>query len=340
MAAWQMKAQDEIQIRSVEMIPMGDGTNTYRDFATKKHLEGAHRIIFDDSEYVVANFKNGLPDGSWEKYRYNKLKEKSTYLDGRLTGTKIEYFSDGVTVFKEFHLKNGKLDGRLVEYYTDGQICKDEMYKEGVEHGAQKKFDQTGKLTSDRFFQNGKAEGKQMIIWSSNIGDFITYSNCVNGLRHGEYVETFLSGSIRKKGVYKNGEEDGVWIENFENGKPKSFKTYKNGVLNGDSKTYFNDGSIERLIPYVNDQKEGASKEYYFGTNVLKSEIAYTAGKENGTYKLFYDDGKVREEGRAEQGTRVSTKEYYRNGQLKAVKERQGGAWETIESYSQDGKQL
>lgn len=333
-------SQQVTQIRSVEKIAMGDGTYTFRDFDTKKHLEGNHRLIMDDREYVLASFSNGLPHGSWETYRYNKLKEKKNYLMGRLDGALIEYYGDGTTPCKEAMMKNGKMHGRWVEYYTNGNIAKDEFYQDGLEHGRQTAFNHDGTLKRDCFFKNGKPEGKQKNLYRSNTGDFWQESNCKNGIRQGQFTETFLNGNLKTKGEYLDGEKNGVWIVNYENGRPKSYQTYKKGKRNGDSKTFFDDGNVQSITPYVNDLKEGIAREFFETTKTLKAEISYVANYEHGSYKFFYDNGKLLEEGHTERGYRIYAKEYFINGQLRSVKEQKDGVWETTERYDQSGKQL
>ena len=88
---------------------------------------------------------------------------------------------------------------------------------------------------------------------------------------------------------------------------------------------------------YVNNKRDGISKEFFNGSGKVKCEYTFKSGNREGAFKRFYEDGVVSEEGRYENDSEVYRKEYYSNGKLKSVKERQNGSWETVEQYDANG---
>ncbi len=333
----------EFDISRITVINLGDGRMLFRDRESDKPIAGQHRIIDGyHSEYVQAEFAEGLYNGSYERYKYNKLAEKGSYKEGRRDGTWFEYNSDGTSPKSERRFKDGKLDGMQKTFYTNGKLESEKGYKMGAEDGPERRWEyQTGKQTVDANYKDDRPEGKQTRHISSNVGEYTQVSNYKNGLQTGEYSETWLSGMLRTKGQYKEGKKDGQWIENNTDGTRKLETTYKAGELDGEAKTYYTDGTVERISLYTNGSRAGVTKEFYYGSGKLKNEYTYADGFKSGPYKLYYDDGTVREEGRCESNNPVYTKEFYKNGKVKQIRERNSsGQWETIEQYDSDGKQL
>lgn len=332
-------AEQPTRIGTVESIPMGDGTTTFRDAESQVFLQGEQRLIVDERSYIVAKFDNGLPSGSWELFRNNLIREKLNYSAGRLDGTQIYYFGDGVTVNRKFEVVAGELNGMMMEYFQDGKVYKETSYKAGKQDGIDRLYSQTGELLWDCFYVANKPHGKQSQKYTGDAGDFTQVSFYENGVLTGKYTETWSNGTVRKEGEYdKAGKKSGRWIVRDKFGKIERDNTYKNNAYDGVTKTYFTDGTVEKTINYVQGNKSGVTTEYFFGAgSVVKSETTFAEGVQHGPYKIFYDTGKLREEGRAENDIVVYSKEFYPNGRLKAINERQNGTMTTIEKYSEDG---
>lgn len=333
----------EFDISRITVINLGDGRMLHRTMDGEQTLSGQHRIIDGRrSEYVEATFADGLYHGSYERHRNNKLAEKGSYKEGRRDGAWIEYFSDGVSVKSERHFKEGKLDGIQKTFFTDGKTESEKGYKEGVEHGPERKWDyQTGKQIVDANFRDGRPDGKQTRFITSNTGNYVQVSNYADGVQSGDYSETWADGVVRTSGIYKDDKKEGKWIENNRDGKPRSESTYKGGELNGESRTFFTDGTIDKITNYRSGVREGVSQEFYYDSGKLKNEYTYADNWKEGAYKIFYDNGTLREEGRCERGNEIYQREYYYDGKLKQVRERNSrGQWEILEKYDSHGNKL
>lgn len=231
-------AQETVfQVADVTVINYGDGRLLFRQFnEDNTPLNGQHRIIDGyRSEYVLADFKDGMYSGDFKHFKNNKLKEGGTYKEGRKDGVYKEYYSDGVKIKKETPYKDGKLNGIVTSYLTNGKPEKEKGYAMSVEHGIERSYDYETGNVSQRNYKDGRQHGAQTIYYSSNIGDFVERSSYEEGRRVGEFSETFTNGTIKKLGWYNSeGKKDGEWLER------ESFSAKDNGKFSGQRIIYKN----------------------------------------------------------------------------------------------------
>ena len=124
-----LNAQKEYSIDCVTVINLGDGRILHRDISGNKPLNGEHRIIDGyHSAYILAGFKDGLYNGDYEEYVYNKLKAKGSYREGWKNGI-FKKFDDEGRVTEEKSYKDGKLDGAHRTFYTNGKLEMERFYK-------------------------------------------------------------------------------------------------------------------------------------------------------------------------------------------------------------------
>ena len=341
MISGSMLAQKEYQIEKVKVINDGDGRLLFRTNDDNEDLLNGKLRIIDGyhSEYILADFKDGMYNGEYQHFRKSKLKEFAQYKEGRKHGTSKEYFADGETVEKEYSYKDGKPDGLLKTYHHTGKIHTEKGFKDGIEHGVDRAFDETGKLIREAKFVNGKADSNQTQRIISDKGDYEIKSSSKDGLQEGEYIETYEAGNIKTKGAYKAGKKNGRWETYKKDGIPDKVVTYRSDVLHGESITYYTDGSVNEIINYADGKKDGISKEFHFKTGYPKGEYTYSKGKRNGAYKRYYDENNLKEEGRFENDAEVYMKTYYKDGKLESIKERKSGdmSWTYLEHLHSDG---
>ena len=333
-------AQEKVyQIEEITVINYGDGRMLFRlNNEEKTPLNGSHRLIDGyHSEYILADFKDGMYHGNYRHFKGNKLLEECRYKEGNRDGLYKRYYGDGQTVQSERTFIDGKVDGVSRTYHSNGKVETEKVYKLGIEDGYDRRYDSDGTLTLDECYKDGKRDGKWTQHLSSNLGDIVRISFYKKGLPDGQWSETWKDGKPRSKSSYKDGKKEGVWIRYGKGGKPEKSTTYKNDEKNGEEITYFTDGTPEKSSNYLNGKLNGVTKEFYFGSGQCKSEYTFKNGKREGAYKRYFDTGKLREEGRCEADSEVYRKEYYANGKLKSVAERKGGGWNTIERYDSDG---
>lgn len=135
-------AQNTVQIRDIELINLGDGqlTGQKRD-SERTLLNGKFRIITGyTSEYIDAEFSNGLAIGKWEYYKDNNLAESSNYENGYENGEKIIYHKDGKIIKTRASMLNGKVEGTVVTYDSDGKKEYEKSVKKRDQRRAGKNF--------------------------------------------------------------------------------------------------------------------------------------------------------------------------------------------------------
>ena len=338
-------AQEEgVQIQMVERIPMGDGTWVYRyAMGDKKHLEGECRLTVNEREYIVADFKNGLPEGKWETFRYNKLYERRNYKKGKLDGKITTYGSDGETVKTESTSSSGKRNGRYASYYTDGTLEKEQEFKEGKEHGYLRTYDRDGNIKWDCYYEDGKMEGQQTQLISSNQGNYVKISNYKKGNLVGDYSEFFEKGGLKEKGQYdEKSKKTGLWVRRLKLGRRIDETEYKNGERNGKRMTFFDDDSApDKIEMYKDDKLNGVTVTYHSKTRRIETEITYVDGRREGPYKRYRENGKdLEEEGKYTDGNITYRKSYYPNGKVRQIEEGKSFDFKVIEKYDETGKKI
>lgn len=248
--------EKKYQIEEISYINYGDNRILFRELNEEKTpLQGENRIIDGRrSEYILATFKDGMYHGNYKHFKNNILHEESNYNEGRIDGVQKKYNFQGlITSSAEF--SDGKLNGVYTTYYQNGKIETEQEFKMGIEHGFCYRYDkETGKRTSETYYNNGKNDGTWIQHISGNRVDYIEYSQFKDGILIGEFSRKTEDGIYILKGFYKNGKKDGEWIIQDADGTPREMVTYNEGTKNGPFKYYYSNGSLREEGKYKNDQ--------------------------------------------------------------------------------------
>lgn len=124
----------------------------------------------------------------------------------------------------------------------------------------------------------------------------------VNDTLNGLYVEFYNNGNEAERGLFENGERIGLWTYRYHDGSIKSqgiegVRIANNGyIFNikiGEWKWFFENGNLEK-IGYYNDngKEEGIWKEYY-DNGKLKLEENYSNGNYDGYVTEYYNNGQL-----------------------------------------------
>lgn len=167
-----LHAQKEYPIDRITAINLGDGRILHREISGDKPLDGEHRIIDGyHSAYILARFKDGLYNGDYEEYIYNKLKAKGSYKEGWKDGTFRKYDDEG-RVTEEKSYKSGKLDGAHRTFYTNGKLEMERFYKAGKQDGKDVYYEFDGTLRREILNHlsanpSSKASGENICLYLS-----------------------------------------------------------------------------------------------------------------------------------------------------------------------------
>lgn len=265
-------AQEKVyQIEEITVINYGDGRLLFRlNNEEKTPLNGSHRLIDGyHSEYILADFKDGMYHGDYRHFKENKLLEECRYKEGNRDGLYKRYYGDGQTVQSERTFIDGKRDGKWTEHLSGnaGDVTRISFYKNGLSDGQWSETWKDGKPRSKSSYKDGKKEG----VW----------------IRYGK------GGKPEKSTTYKNDEKNGEEITYFTDGTPEKSSNYLNGKLNGVTKEfYFESGKCKSEYTFKNGKREGAYKRY-FDTGKLREEGCCEADSE--VYrKEYYANGKLK----------------------------------------------
>lgn len=265
-------AQEKVyQIEEITVINYGDGRLLFRlNNEEKTPLNGSHRLIDGyHSEYILADFKDGMYHGDYRHFKENKLLEECRYKEGNRDGLYKRYYGDGQTVQSERTFIDGKRDGKWTEHLSGnaGDVTRISFYKNGLSDGQWSETWKDGKPRSKSSYKDGKKEG----VW----------------IRYGK------GGKPEKSTTYKNDEKNGEEITYFTDGTPEKSSNYLNGKLNGVTKEfYFESGKCKSEYTFKNGKREGAYKRY-FDTGKLREEGRCEADSE--VYrKEYYANGKLK----------------------------------------------
>ena len=92
---------------------------------------------------------------------------------------------------------------------------------------------------------------------------------------------------------YLKGNRHGKWIQYFPGHVLKEFRTFDQGKKTGAFVQYFPTGKKQQAYHFQNDEYQGLAREWN-ESGVLIREMHYVAGHEEGSQKLFYDNGQIR----------------------------------------------
>jgi uncharacterized protein len=268
------------------------------------------RGLVIDRENINRVDKNGLKQGRW-KYFYadGKLRLEGTYRDDKRNGYFKEYDEKGMLLDIAKYVNDEKqeetpelvkLDVKT-DYYPNGKPKTVASYKGNTPEGIRRDYDSTGKVIASYIFRKGN------MVAEGIIDD--------EGIRDGEWKEYYEDGTLRSEGMYSLGNRIGRWRFYHPNNSIEQEGNYNNqGNTEGPWKWYFDDGKVLREESFRNGLPEGLYTEYNEDGKVvvqgeyldgleegfwkyeygdIREEGTYRAGKRNGEWKLFYDNGQL-----------------------------------------------
>ena len=177
-------------------------------------------------------------------------------------------FKDGKFIYPDTDKPyTGNLDVINEDWGKDAvEFNKD--YVDGVLHGTEKTYYQSGKLKS--------------------IGHF------TKGILDGVVTGYYKDGSVQVVGHFSNGIKDGSVLYYYPNGSKQVEMFYDNGKLQGTVKTWYENGNVMKSIPYSKGMVHGTLETYYESGGVFE-EVEYNFGTPK-YMRIYLEDGTVADE--------------------------------------------
>ena len=332
----------------------------YNENGVIQSLVYYHNGYITDREQINRYDRNGLKQGVWKEfYDDGKLKNESSFKDGRLNGLYKEFnekgnlilvlkYEDDQLIAEDVELEEG-VEIRN-EYDDQNRLVKSGPYKQNIPIGIHRSYDPTGEVTGS-FIYNDYGE-----VVSEGIIDN-------EGKKRGVWKDYYTSGETKAEGQYENNYRSGKWKFYHKNGQVEQTGDYSRGRITGLWRWYYEDGSILREEQFYNGREDGYLIEYSIDGRIITEgdyiegepegnwyyrvgdhiEIGdFITGLREGKWKYFYADSTLKFEGYFIQGNPDGKhKLYYNDGALKEERYYVMGIKEkNWRKYDQEGKLL
>jgi antitoxin component YwqK of YwqJK toxin-antitoxin module len=299
-----------------EAKPVSDGYQVFYYPNGRKSSEGTMRDgkpdgywkTYNEEEMLVSegNRKNFELDSTWKFYdEKGKIALEINYLKGKKNGIRKTYREDEII---EENFINDSKEGLTLYYFFDGKLKREVNFKNGLEDGPAKEFDRDGRIITLITYKSGFIVERELIN---------RYDN--NGRKHGPWKYFYADGKVHREGTYKHGQENGYFKEYDKDGNLVTTEKFADGVKLEDvaelvkldlRKDYYPDGKVKIAATYNKEGKpEGVRREfapdgtieksYIFRNGIMIGEgIVTEKGERDGFWKEYYDDGRLRAEGK------------------------------------------
>jgi antitoxin component YwqK of YwqJK toxin-antitoxin module len=316
--------------------------------------------------------QNGRPNGYWKTYFPNgELQSEGNRVDFELDSTWVFYGDEGMKN-SEIDYKNGVKEG-VVKTYKNGVLQQVGQYCAGSKCGISTYYYPTGEVSKVVPYENGKEHGEgfeydvdgRVITLLKYQEGFLRRADKINrlddrGNKRGPWISYHPNGKVAEEGFYMNDKKNGIFKTFNKQGDLLTLEKYRDGELVVDSEesvildlrnTYYPDGKVKSSGGYVEGKKEGTHRVYASTGEVISGEL-YSKGEKigegivdqnggfQGDWKLYYDSGELKAEGKYEDSERTGEWIFYHpNGTVehkgKYVKGLPQGAWKW---YYDNGK--
>ena len=261
---------------------------------TPEYIEGQTAFCKEESEKLVCR------------------DAEKNMLSGHIVG-----YSDKDKNKLEFNVQNGLFEGVAKAYDEQGNKIIESIGKDGKLNGIAKYYDKEGKLTKKLLYKDG--EIIKSYFYSEN-GKLVQESEFKDGKVYKKHY--YESGKLMQEGEYKDGKLDGVVKDYYENGKLNLEWNYKDGKPDGLVKKYYENGKLMGEVLFKAGKEIPPKKVYFYYENgkleqLLENENV-NSKKLTGIVKDYYENGKLKHEGRYKDDKREGIHRFYdKDGNIK-----------------------
>lgn len=339
---------------------------------------GYNKFYFDNGKISSeGTLRDGKPDGYWKTYFMNgKLKSEGNRVNFLLDSTWKFYNEEGKLVLTYMY-KQGKKNGFKKTYDPkEDYLVQEENYVADIKQGYTNIYYKNGKLRQKINFIEGKEEG--MSYEYAEDGTIITLTEYKYGFirkqerinrrdengKQGIWKEFYDNGVIKTEGTYSDDKKDGYFKEYNDRGGLVNTTKYVGGVLQKNvpelarvdiKNDYHPNGKLKYSGGFKEgDIAEGVHRTYDSTGKILEARvyrdgellgvgIVDERGNEQGPWKEYHPNGKLKGEGEFKDAKRIGPWEFFHpNGKVeqKGVYDKKGKAQGTWKWYYEDGNLL
>jgi antitoxin component YwqK of YwqJK toxin-antitoxin module len=136
-------------------------------------------------------------------------------------------------------------------------------------------------IKNDVVFFNGKIYNGFLYEMHPNTKDTIAIEGYFDGVLHGLCKKWYPNKKLLEERFYSHGEKNGKQIAYWENGNKKFEFIAKNDAYEGEMREYTFDGRLIHLATYTNGQEEGTQKMWY-DNGKIRANYVIIKGKRYG----------------------------------------------------------
>jgi antitoxin component YwqK of YwqJK toxin-antitoxin module len=251
-------------------------------------LDGSYKILQQRGGYVVATFRDGVIDGSWERYSSQRiLLEQSNFVDGRPDGESRYFTSTGKLKNIEIY-DQGVPNGVCKRFSRNGNVIEATTHKDGIKVLVEAFYDSGNPKRIEPYVDNLKHG-----IWKTFYPDGTleaehTYEHDV---QTGPSTEYFRSGQKKVSGLIgKTGYRQGKWLSYYDSGQLRTENYYEDGRVIGPERSFYENGEKKQACKLNQQRSDGSCKLFDDVGRLLKKwELAHH--KRHGKYQEFFDNG-------------------------------------------------
>jgi antitoxin component YwqK of YwqJK toxin-antitoxin module len=256
----------------------------------QKNLLKLCNVIGNVTTEVVTD-RDGYYNGEFKRlYLDGKPSQISNYEQGKEQGKGTSYYKNG-KVRAEYINKDDQLDGIYKSYFDDGQLQSEGYYVAGQKQGYWYTYNILGKLIEREYYLDGEFHGPQRYYFGNGKQSKVIWFDKGEETK----IQKFDTlGKVVFDYKIQLGKDNFITEVNPLNKKSRTFHLTRN-FLQGEQLNYLPNQQIFARSYFVN-------------------------GNYDSVYTVYYPNGKVRVEGRYNQGSRQGAWKYYSpEGKLNSV---------------------
>lgn len=248
----------------------------------------------------------------------------------------------GVSGFKTFQYESGKKmsEGEMVNskeqgkwtfWYENGNTQSIAFFSNGIPDSLWQWFNESGKILRIGNYEKGLEHGVWMNYYEN--GSLSDSGSYFKGRMNGKWKYLYENGSLNQSGYFNRDLQDSTWKTYYENGQLSSIGEMDNGNPLGLWINYYENGQIETKIKHLPNNKIVIEEAWDIGKNQIVSNG-------NGIYKAFSNTGQLMVKGKVENGQKIGTWiMYFENGKTKEEGIYENEIYRTTNSWDFHGNQ-
>lgn len=184
-------------------------------------------------------------------------------------------------------------------------------YRDGLKHGVSEGFDEDGRRVVQEEFVEGERHGDRLEWWEN--GQLKRRQTFAGGELNGLVEEWNPEGQRVLKELYEDGKRQGRVVAWYDNGQIKSEASYDAGALQGVLRQWYPDDQQKAEKSFRSGYAHGPHTEWH-ENGALRLRMQWSRGKPEGNFTRWYENGQVQAEGHYLGGEVGSLRMYAEDG--------------------------